>query len=102
VALSGTSVGHFWLALVLLGVGWNFAFIGGTQMVTQTYAPSEREKVQALNDFLIFGVVALASFSSGGILMTGGWNALNGLVLPVAFACLAALSWDAIRRKRAA
>ena len=74
VALSGTAVGHFWLALVLLGVGWNFGFIGGTALVTQAYRPEEKEKVQALNDFLIFGVVAFASFSSGELLLSGGWN----------------------------
>ena len=89
VALAGTAVGHFWLALVLLGVGWNFGFIGGTALVTETYRPEEKEKVQALNDFLIFGVVALASFSSGEMLLSGGWNVLNIVVLPVAFVCLA-------------
>ena len=55
VALAGTAVGHFWLALILLGVGWNFGFIGATALVTETYRPEEKEKVQALNDFLIFG-----------------------------------------------
>ena len=94
VALSGTSVGHFWLALVLLGIGWNFGFIGGTALVTQTYRPEEKEKVQALNDFLIFGVVALASFSSGEVLLAGGWNLLNIMVLPFAVLVLGALFWQ--------
>ncbi len=93
VALSGTTIGHFWLALVLLGVGWNFGFIGGTALVTETYRPEENEKVQALNDFLVFGVVALASFSSGEILVVAGWNVLNLVVLPVAVVCLLALFW---------
>ncbi len=66
VALSGTTIGHFWLALILLGIGWNFGFIGGTALVTETYRPQEKEKIQALNDFLVFGAVAIASFSSGG------------------------------------
>ena len=68
VGLAGTSVGHFWLALILLGFGWNFGFIGGPRSSRETYRPEEKEKVQALNDFLIFGVVAVASFSSGEIL----------------------------------
>jgi MFS family permease len=102
VALSGVSIAHFWLALILLGLGWNFGFIGGTTLVTRTYRPEEKEKVQALNDFLVFGVVALASFSSGEMLMVAGWNALNMFVLPVAVACLLALFWQMSRRRRVA
>ncbi len=102
VALSGTSIGHFWLALVLLGAGWNFAFIGGTTLVTQTYRPEEKEKVQALNDFLIFGIVAVASFSAGETLAFAGWNALNLIVLPVAALCLLALFWRMLRRPQPA
>jgi MFS family permease len=102
VALSGTSVGHFWLALILLGVGWNFGFIGATALVTETYRPEEKEKVQALNDFLIFGIVAVASFSSGEVLMFGGWDILNMIVLPVAFGCLAALFWQMRQRPQPA
>jgi MFS family permease len=94
VALSGTSVGHFWLALILLGVGWNFGFVGGTTLVTQTYRPEEKEKVQALNDFIIFGFVAFASLSAGGTLQLGGWDVVNVIVIPVALACLAALFWQ--------
>lgn len=96
VALTGTAVGHFWLALVLLGIGWNFGFIGGTALVTQTYRPEEKEKVQALNDFLIFGVVAIASFSSGETLLLGGWNVVNIIVLPFAGAALGALAWRSL------
>ena len=102
VALSGTTIGHFWLALVLLGVGWNFAFIGGTALVTETYRPEERAKVQALNDFLVFSMVALASFSSGEILMGAGWSVLNLAVLPVAVLCLLALFVEMARRRRLA
>lgn len=102
VGLSGTSVGHFWLALILLGIGWNFGFIGATALVTNTYRPEEKEKVQALNDFLIFGIVAVASFSSGEVLMFGGWSILNIIVLPVAFGCLAALFWQMRRRPQPA
>lgn len=102
VALMGTSVGHFWGALVLLGVGWNFAFIGGTSLVTQTYRHEEKEKVQALNDFVVFGFVALASLSAGGVLQVGGWNFVSAIVLPVAVICLAALFWQMTRRIRPA
>jgi MFS family permease len=98
VGLAGTSVGHFWLSLILLGLGWNFAFIGATTMLTHTYRPEEKEKVQALNDFLIFGIVAIASFLSGEILLNGGWDAVNLVVLPFACACLLALFWQLRRR----
>ena len=98
VALAGTSVGHFWLSLILLGLGWNFGFIGATTMLTHTYRPEEKEKVQALNDFLIFGIVAFASFSSGELLLHRGWNLVNLLVLPFALACLLALLWRMRRR----
>jgi MFS family permease len=102
VALSGVSIGHFWLALILLGVGWNFGFIGGTTLVTETYEPVEKERVQALNDFLVFGFVAFASFMSGRLLISGGWNAVNLSVLPIAAICLLGLGWLEVRaRKRA-
>jgi MFS family permease len=102
VALAGTSVGHFWLALILLGIGWNFGFIGGTAMLTETYRPEEKEKVQAVNDFFIFGVVAVASFSSGEALLLGGWNVVNIVVLPIASACLLAVLWQSSRRPKPA
>lgn len=82
VGLAGTSVGHFWTALVLVGIGWNLGFIGATSLVTQCYRPEERAKVQAANDFLVFGSVAIASLSSGKLLSIGGWAAVNWLVLP--------------------
>ena len=97
------SIAHFWLALVLLGVGWNFGFIGGTALVTETYEPVEKERVQALNDFLVFGFVAFASFMSGRLLVSSGWDAVNLAVLPIAVICLAGLGWLEFRswaRKR--
>ena len=100
VALSGISIGHFWLALVLLGVGWNFGFIGGTTLVTETYEPVEKERVQALNDFLVFGFVAFASFMSGTLLVSGGWSAVNLAVLPIAAICLLGLGWLEVRARK--
>lgn len=82
VGLAGTDVPHFWTALVLVGIGWNLGFIGATSLVTQCYRPEERTKVQAANDFLVFGSVAIASLSSGKLLSVGGWAAVNWLVLP--------------------
>ena len=99
VALAGTTVPHFWAALILLGLGWNFGFIGGTTLVTETYRPEEKERVQALNDFLIFGFVALASFSSGEILVEAGWNAVNYAVLPIALLSLGGLAWRMLHQR---
>ncbi len=94
VGLSGLSVAHFWISLVLLGVGWNLGFIGATALVTDCYRPEERAKVQAANDFLVFGSVALASFSSGKLLNLGGWDTLNWLVFPPVILALALLAWQ--------
>jgi MFS family permease len=92
VALLGYDVMHFWLALALLGLGWNFGFIGATAMVTDCHRPEERAKVQATNDFLIFACVALASFSSGRLLDAFGWETVNWLIFPFVLAGLAVLA----------
>ena len=86
VALAGITVWHFWIALILLGVGWNFAFVGATALVTQCHRPSERNKVQAVNDFLVFGSMAIGSFSSGKLLASYGWTMVAEVVLPVVVA----------------
>ncbi|MGQ7792750.1 MFS transporter [Faunimonas sp. B44] len=101
VALTGVDLMQFWSALVLLGVGWNLGFIGGTTMLAETYRPEEKERVQALNDLLVFGFVALASLASGGLLVGGGWSAVNMMVLPIAGACLLAVVLAAVRRRTA-
>jgi MFS family permease len=93
VALAGIGLANFWISLVLLGIGWNFAFIGATSMVTDTYRPEERSKAQGANDFLLFGSVALASLLSGLTLNAFGWNAINLAVFPVVAVCLSALYW---------
>ena len=99
LALSGTDLMQFWGALVLLGIGWNFLFIGSTTLLTEAYTAAEKAKTQAANDFLVFGMVAVSSFSSGVLLNGFGWNALALLVLPLAGAIFLLLALDA-RRKR--
>lgn len=102
LALAGLELLHFWGSLILLGVGWNFGFIGATAMVTDTYTPAERTKVQALNDLLVFGTVAIASFGSGRLLNTAGWETINTLMLPLIALVLAMLGWLALHKRRAA
>jgi MFS family permease len=92
VSLAGLSLAHFWIGLVLLGLGWNLGFIGATALVTECYRPEERAKVQAANDFLVFGSVAAASFSAGQLLEAGGWTLVNALVFPPVAAVLGLLA----------
>ena len=89
--LTGTTIFHFTAALVLLGLGWNFGFTGASAMVLKTHAPEERARVQSLNDFLVFGSVAIGSFLSGDILMRYGWEVVCALAIPPVLAALTAL-----------
>lgn len=91
VALSGIELWQFWTALVLLGLGWNFAFIGATAMVADSYRESEKGAVLGVHDFVLFGSVAFGSLMSGAIYNVWGWEMLNWIVIPVAGLCLAAL-----------
>lgn len=93
ISISGTSVMHFWWALIALGVGWNFAFIGATTMVTQCHRSDERNKVQAFNDFLVFGSMAVSSFSSGQMLAAFGWDVLNLMLVPFVIVAAGLLIW---------
>ena len=99
IGIAGISLWHFWIGLALLGVGWNFAFIGATTMVTHCHRPNERNKVQAFNDFLVFGSMAIGSFSSGQLLASFGWATVNEVVVPVVLAASALLLWSALRRR---
>ena len=93
VNLSGQSVWQFWSALVLLGVGWNFMFVGGTALLTEAYRPAEKAKVQALNDFLVFGTVACTALASGQLFDGLGWQAVNlSVVVPILMA-IAGVVW---------
>jgi MFS family permease len=102
VGFSGVTVAHFWIALVLLGVGWNFTLVGATTMVTETHRPEERNQVQAFNDFCIFGTMAVGSFISGGMLAHFGWFLVNVVMFPVVAVAAGMLAWLALRDRRVA
>ena len=102
VGIAGLSVAHFWISLTLLGVGWNFAFIGATTIVARSHAPEERTKVQAFNDFLIFGTMAFGSLASGAILANFGWVTVNGAMFPPIAAAAVLLLWLAMYERRRA
>jgi predicted MFS family arabinose efflux permease len=102
VALSGIALWQFWTSLILLGLGWNFGFIGATAMVADTYTDGEKSRVQGLHDFILFGAVALASLLSGKVYNVWGWEMLNWLVFPVVALCLAALAALVIQARRVA
>ena len=91
VALSGLALWQFWTSLILLGLGWNFGFIGATAMVAASYRPSEKGKVQGFHDFVLFGSVACASLLSGMVYNAWGWEMLNWMIFPVAVLCFVAL-----------
>jgi predicted MFS family arabinose efflux permease len=100
VGIAGLTVAHFWVSLTLLGVGWNFAFIGATTIVARSHRPEERTKVQSFNDFLIFGSMAIGSFASGMILANYGWVVVNGVMFPPILAAAALLFWLMMRERR--
>ncbi len=99
IALTGTDIAQFWLAMLALGLGWNFTFIGASTLLTESYTPEEREKVQGVNDFLVFGTVALASASSGAILHFLGWNAVQWTAFPFIAISGTATLWLLLRRR---
>jgi MFS family permease len=101
VALLGQEITHFWWALVLLGLGWNFTYVGGTTLLTEAYRPEEKAKVQGLNEFIVFGVQALASLSSGVLVNTAGWTVLNIFALPLLALAGGAALWLMAQRRAA-
>ena len=100
IALAGITVMHFWLALVLLGVGWNFMYVGGTTLLTSAYSPSEKAKTQGMHDFLVFGVTIISSFSSGLLLKSNGWQMLNYVAIPFLVIAGLACLWMMLRTRR--
>jgi MFS family permease len=101
IGLSGITAMHFWATLVVLGIGWNFAFVGASALVLETHSPQEKNKVQAFNDFLIFGMMAIGSFSSGQLLANYGWSAVNKVVYPPVALGLIVLVLVSFARRRA-
>jgi MFS family permease len=104
VALSGIAVTQFWVSLVLLGVGWNFLFVGGTALLTETYRPEEMAKAQGANDQAIFIMMAISSFTSGLTVTAAGWERVNLFALPMVAVVAAAIVWYGVThpRRRAA
>lgn len=99
IALSGQEVIHFWAAMALLGLGWNFAFTGSTNLLTEAHTPAERAKTQAATNFIIFSLVAIGSLSSGALMHAFGWTWVNLGALPLLLLSLAAALWLGWRRR---
>ena len=100
VALAGLAVMNFWWAMVLLGVGWNFLYIGGTTLLTDTYRPEERAKAQGTNDQAIFIMMVVSSFTSGMTVTGAGWERVNLMALPLIAAVAAGIAWFAFQNRR--
>ena len=100
LAVNGVDIFHFSAALFALGLGWNFTFVGASTLLTETYQPSERAKVQAANDFMVFGTVAAASLSSGVLLHTYDWNTVNFFALPFLAITMTVVLWYAASRRK--
>lgn len=99
--LMGIRFENFAIGLILLGLGWNFGFLGGTTLLTATYEPSEKNKAQGLNDLLVFGTTALASLSAGKLLAGYGWSAVNYAVFPMVALALVMIGWLMTHQRRA-
>jgi len=102
IGLSGITALHFWATLIVLGLGWNLGFVGASALVLETHRPAERNKVQAFNDFLVFGMMAVGSFSSGQLLANFGWSAVNLVVYPPVLLGLLVLTLASFARRRRA
>ncbi len=100
VALNGTTIAHFVVALVFVGFGWNFLYTGGTTLLTESYTPAEKARTQGLNDMIVFTTMAVSSLSSGALVSTAGWETMNAAALPVVAAIAAAALWLGWRRRR--
>jgi MFS family permease len=98
VGLGGIDVAHFWLTLILLGIGWNFGFLGASAMVLDCHRPEERTRVQSLNDFIVFGAMTLGSLASGGLLTARGWDAVLWISFVPLVLAVVALSAPALGR----
>ncbi|MBO6777925.1 MAG: MFS transporter [Marinibacterium sp.] len=108
VGLAGVELENFFIALILLGIGWNFGFIGATAMLANAHSPAERGRMQGMNDFIVFGGVTVASLASGGLMNCSGgspvegWTAVNLAMVPLLLAAGAALVWLIVRESKTA
>lgn len=100
IALAGVAIANFWWALVMLGIGWNFTYIGGSTLLTDTYRPSEKAKAQGANEITVFGVQALSSFAAGVLVNTAGWATINYVGLAMSACAGAAAFWLLATRRR--
>ncbi len=101
IAISGVALPNFWTALVLLGIGWNFLYVGGTTLLTECYTPAEKAKTQGVNDFLIFITMAMSSLSSGVLVTSEGWRTMNFWALPFLLLVAGATVWLWTKRRAA-
>ncbi len=101
VALTGNELAHFLTALVLVGVGWNFMYTGGTTLLTDAYTPAEKARTQGANDFIMFSTMAVSSFSSGALVSSAGWQAMNWVALPFLGLVALVVGWYARKPKAA-
>ena len=101
IALAGVDLQHFYLALIALGLGWNFSYIGATSLLGTTHTRAEQAKVQGLNDFLVLGLVAVGSFGSGALLDAFGWSAVQYAMAPALLLALVGIAWLGLVGRRA-
>ena len=102
VALADNRIAHFWAALVLLGVGWNLMYTGGTTLLTEAYTAAEKAKTQGFNDMIIFALMGVSSFSAGALIDVAGWERMNVIALPFLAVVILALAWLVVLRRRSA
>ena len=101
VALNGDTIAHFLVALVLIGIGWNFMYTGGTTLLTEAYTPAEKARTQGANDFVMFTTMGVSSFASGALVSSAGWEKMNLGAIPVLAVALAAVLLARAMRVRA-
>jgi MFS family permease len=101
IDMLGTGQAYFWAALVALGLGWNFLYIGGTALLTKTYRPEEHSKSQGLNDLIVYAAIAAAALGTGAIDSMWGWRGINLAVVPALAIIAGAVAWLAARNRAA-
>ena len=98
IALSGNAIWQFWLALLLVGIGWNFMYTGGTTLLTESYRPAEKARVQGVNDLVLFVTLGLSSLASGALVTVAGWETANWAAVPVLLVIAVAVGVLAVKR----